>query len=65
MEKQGKIEVIKLVYEAFLIMNGNQQTRHWVLEGGPWFNAQKPLMLRKWELRPIREVNDIKNSSLD
>lgn len=41
--------------DVFLLDNGlglfkfeNPQTRTWVLEGGPWFIAQCPLLLKKW-----------------
>lgn len=43
-----RVNVIPLKNGLFLFKFENPQTCAWVLEGGPWFVAQRPLLLKKW-----------------
>lgn len=41
--------MLALDSDAFIFNFENPNTEVWVLENGPWFIAQTPLLLRKWE----------------
>lgn len=41
--------VISFGNGAFIFKFTSRATKEWVLQGGPWFILQRPLLLRKWE----------------
>lgn len=47
-DRHDCIDVFNLENGFVLFNFENPQTRSWVLEGGPWFIAQHPLLLKKW-----------------
>lgn len=46
--RRDRVDVTNLENGTFLFKFDNSQTREWVLEDGPWFIAQRPLLLQKW-----------------
>lgn len=47
--RYGRIEVISLSNEGFMFRFEDPNTKTWVLEGGPWFIASRPLLLQQWK----------------
>lgn len=47
-DRNGRVEVIPLEDEGFLFKFYDSATKTWVLEGGPWFIAGRPLLVQKW-----------------
>lgn len=45
-----KVKVLSLGNKDFIFKFENNQTKTWVLERGPWFIAQKHLLLKNWTL---------------
>lgn len=42
------VEAINLENDMILFKFENLDTKNWVLEGGPWFISQRPLLLKVW-----------------
>lgn len=47
--RAGYVEVIPLTDEGFMFRFTDLGTKNWVLEGGPWFIANRPLLLQQWK----------------
>lgn len=45
--RRDRLDILRLHCGFFLFKFENPQTRSWVLDGGPWFVAQCPLLLKK------------------
>lgn len=43
------MDVIPLEDEGFLFKFGDSSIKIWALKGGPWFIANRPLLLQKWK----------------
>lgn len=46
--KHDRVKILELDNGLFLLKFDNHDTRSWVLDGWPWFIAQRPLLLGKW-----------------
>lgn len=46
--RRGRIEVIDLGADAFLFKFDNLKMKDWVLQGGPWYNSNSPILLQQW-----------------
>lgn len=59
--RRNRVDVLRLDNGFFLFRFENFLTRDWVLEGGQWFAAQRPLLLKNGCLvflyRPIPPLN--------
>ncbi|KAF2300612.1 hypothetical protein GH714_014496 [Hevea brasiliensis] len=47
--KEGRIEVTKTENELYIFKFPNERTRDFVLESGPWYMANNPLVMRRWQ----------------
>lgn len=56
-ERRGRIDILVLENDSFILKFEHQSTKAWVLEGGPWFILQKPLFLKKWEPRIVEKLS--------
>lgn len=46
--QRNKVDVIDRENSTFLFKFENSLSRSWVLDGGSWFVAQQPLLLKRW-----------------
>lgn len=46
--RRDRVDVLKLDSGFFLFRFENPHTKAWVLDSGPWFVTQQPLLLKKW-----------------
>lgn len=44
--RMGRVEVIPLVGDGFMFKFADCSTKTWVLDVGPWFIANRPLLLQ-------------------
>lgn len=58
--RNGRVDVIPLDGEDFLFKFMDPDTMEWVLEGGLWFIANRPLLLEKWKPGLIVEKLSLK-----
>lgn len=58
--RRGRVDVMALDGDGFLFKFENLQTLNWVLEKGPWFIDQPPLLLGRWTSGMV-----IENLSMD
>uniref|UniRef100_A0A2C9U2F4 DUF4283 domain-containing protein n=1 Tax=Manihot esculenta TaxID=3983 RepID=A0A2C9U2F4_MANES len=56
--KEGRIEVTKTENDLYIFKFPNERTRDFVLESGPWYVANNPLVMRRWQPRmKLLELN--------
>lgn len=47
--RKGRVEVMSMGNEAFLLKFPDLATKDWVLNSGPWYIGQRPIFLRRYE----------------
>lgn len=59
--KNGKIKAVTLDSGRFLFRFEDAQTLAWVMDEGPWFIDQRPMLLRRWKPRMQFEKLSMEN----